>query len=620
MNLANAPAQGQADKSARLNSAHARAVQALLDEREETGHWVGELSSSALSTATAVCALAVANRNAASPNSRHLQLIEAGLNWLNQNQNADGGWGDTDLSVSNISTAALCWSAFGAVPGADERHAKTVNAARDWLTKNAGDASTEALAVAIEKRYGKDRTFSVPILMTCVLGNRFEPGPAGWKRVRALPFELAAMPHQFYGALQLPVVSYALPALIAIGQARFHHQPTKNPFAFAARKFAQRRTLKILSQIQPENGGFLEAVPLTSFVAMSLASMELKEHPVTLKAFQFLEQSVRLDGSWAIDTNLSTWVTTLSINALRSGDDLKEVDAQRLAKFLLDQQYRDEHPYTHAAPGGWAWTNLPGGVPDADDTAGALLALFHLRKKDGDFLEPATAGLRWLLQLQNRDGGIPTFCRGWGALPFDRSGADLTAHAIRAWSVWLPHVEFSLRSALRRAIAEAAKYIVRNQRADGSWTPLWFGNQFSLNEENPTYGTTRVLLALTILCRDGIDVSPSLTRGLNWLLRAQNKDGGWSGAIGEAPSSTEETALAVEALAACVASPGLPRDLFDASVVSLNRGVEDLTRRIADGTWRQPSPIGFYFARLWYYERLYPEIFTVAALGGALRL
>ena len=36
------------------------------------------------------------------------------------------------------------------------------------------------------------------------------------------------------------------------------------------------------------------------------------------------------------------------------------------------------HPYTGAAPGGWAWTDLPGGVPDADDTPGALLALVAL--------------------------------------------------------------------------------------------------------------------------------------------------------------------------------------------------------------------------------------------------
>ena len=49
-----------------------------------------------------------------------------------------------------------------------------------------------------------------------------------------------------------------------------------------------------------------------------------------------------------------------------------------LREWLLAQQYRAEHPYTHAKPGGWAWTPLPGGVPDADDTPGALLALLEL--------------------------------------------------------------------------------------------------------------------------------------------------------------------------------------------------------------------------------------------------
>ena len=31
-------------------------------------------------------------------------------------------------------------------------------------------------------------------------------------------------------------------------------------------------------------------------------------------------------------------------------------------------------------------------------------------------------------------------------------------------------------------------------------------------------------------------------------------------------------------------------------------------------------PIGFYFAKLWYYEKLYPLIFTASALGRAVTL
>jgi squalene-hopene/tetraprenyl-beta-curcumene cyclase len=40
---------------------------------------------------------------------------------------------------------------------------------------------------------------------------------------------------------------------------------------------------------------------------------------------------------------------------------------------------------------------------------------------------------------------------------------------------------------------------------------------------------------------------------------------------------------------------------------------------VESGRYQNPSPIGFYFAKLWYYEKLYPIIFTVAALGRALR-
>ena len=64
--------------------------------------------------------------------------------------------------------------------------------------------------------------------------------------------------------------------------------------------------------------------------------------------------------------------------------------------------------------------------------AGALLALRALGDADGASRRAALSGARWLRSLQNRDGGIPTFCRGWGQLPFDQSTSDLTAHALRA--------------------------------------------------------------------------------------------------------------------------------------------------------------------------------------------
>ncbi len=579
-------------RKAKSDGALGVATAALLAELTPAGHWVGELSSSALSTATAVVALAQVGREADG------DLIRGGLRWLAEKQNADGGWGDTVKSKSNISTTALCWAAFGAAR-ADGDFAETVAHAKAWLEKARG---AQALPAAIAARYGKDRTFSVPILMTLALGGRI-----GWEHVMRLPFELAALPHQLFGAVRLPVVSYALPALIAIGQTIHFHRPTRNPLARFIRELVRAKTLRVLESIQPENGGFLEATPLTSFVTMSLASMGLAEHPVARKGAEFLRASARADGSWAIDTNLATWVTTLAIQALAPGALLPE-QKLTLRAWLLGQQYRTEHAYTHAAPGGWAWTDLPGGVPDADDTAGALLALLALGTVDGATRTAGCAGVGWLLGLQNGDGGIPTFCRGWGALPFDRSSPDLTAHALRAWSAWLPQLDERMKARTQRAMERAVRFLAKTQRADGSWLPLWFGNEHAPDDENPLYGTAKVVHALRELRDRGIPFSDEMLRaGVRWLVAAQHDDGGWSGVRG-GPSSVEETALAIEALAG------------SAEVAAVEAGACWLAARVESGAWREPAPIGFYFAKLWYYERLYPLIFATGALGRVAAL
>lgn len=599
----------------RLRRALDTARAALLAERNSNGHWAGELSASALSTATAITALAIVEKNHGPSSPAHRPLIERGLDWLTQNRNADGGWGDTIKSKSNISTTALCWAAFGAVPGADAKHSAVVCDAEAWLATYSGcvPLDRDALARAIIARYGKDRTFSVPILTMCALAGRLGTGRDAWRHVIALPYELAALPPTWFAAVKLPVVSYALPALIAIGQARQFHRPTRNPITWLLRTAARARTLRVLEKIQPPNGGFLEATPLTSFVTMSLAGSGAANHPVTRKGVGFLAASARPDGSWPIDTNLATWVTTLSVNALAESGPLMESDAAPARDWLMAQQYRVRHPYTNAAPGGWAWTDLPGGVPDADDTAGALLALRNLGAVNDATRQAAAAGVAWLLDLQNSDGGIPTFCRGWGYLPFDRSSPDLTAHALHAWSVWRDELPDELRARVHTAMERAVRFLDAQHGPVGEWVPLWFGNEHAPDDINPLYGTARVLHALAAC--DTPENIVRLDAAERWLIAAQNADGGWGGAVGIA-SSIEETALAVDALAGCLAKGGGTAAMEPALV----RGTEWLMARVESGAWREPAPIGFYFAKLWYFERLYPLIFTVGALGRAGKL
>src|SRR5262245_47841805 len=78
----------------RLESAYQTALAKLLAERTPEGYWVGELSTSALSTATAICALSLVQKSTEAHGSFDA-LVRGGLDWLVAHQNDDGGWGDT---------------------------------------------------------------------------------------------------------------------------------------------------------------------------------------------------------------------------------------------------------------------------------------------------------------------------------------------------------------------------------------------------------------------------------------------------------------------------------------------------------------------------------------------
>ncbi len=670
-----------------LESAWLAARDFLSDQRNQAHYWTGELSTSALSTATAISALSQTRKSQLSSTGQGRPvndgaLIDAaivtGCGWLVRQQNADGGFGDTNRSHSNIATTLLVLAAWelarqvgldqAGKPDVrfDQAGKPDVRREGNWLSEiercqGVAWSYVEAQGKwdGLRRRYGRDKTFVVPILSNCALA-----GLVSWDEVPALPFEAAWLPQELYRWARMPVVSYAVPALVAIGQARFHIAPPRNRLLQAIRRRALQPTLKVLRSMQPASGGYLEATPLTSFVLMSLAAVGNGDLPVARDCLRFILDARLPDGSWPIDTNLATWVTSLSVHALsqrgkldlspqRNSPSQYQLDAPasgapdrhppedpplvtaHTVRWLLSCQHRQRHPFTGANPGGWGWTDLSGAVPDADDTPAALLALSHIDwrspawlRLEQHALEAVGLGMNWLLRLQNRDGGWPTFCRGWGTLPFDRSGTDLTAHALRALHRWLPELarvnaasgsegggpgtlrEAGIRAAMRRGLA----YLQRAQRGDGSWLPLWFGNQDRPDEDNPTYGTGKVLLAYGSL---GLGQTAAAQGAIAYLRARQNPDGGWgggaslqySGVSSDSTSTIEETAIALEGLMCGGQSP------YDPSIM---QALDWLARTIQSGNLSCSWPIGFYFAKLWYHERLYPAIFSLGALGTAL--
>ena len=538
----------------------------------------GVLSSSALSTAVSCIALNTLD------SSKYKSEIKRALQWLLINMNEDGGWGDTVDSPSNLSTTLLCWAALEGM-----NHA-SLEKVEGYLNNKMGSLKPKSIVKGLEDIYGEDKTFAVPICMALAISGRLGGESTCWKWVSSLPFELAAVPQKWYQYTNMSVVSYAIPALISIGIVK--HKKSSSFLGWFREMFVKKCLLK-LSSIQPSHGGFLEAVPLTGFTAMALKVAGVNSYGVIDKAEDFLRKSIREDGSSPIDTNLSLWLTSLSLEAVAKVET--KINKHQVGDWLCERQTKSTDPYAGAQAGGWAWTPLPGGVPDADDTSAALLALLNSGYENEAVFD---RGIDWLLELQNKDGGVPTFCKGWGRLPFDQSCSDITAHAMRVFQAFQRKYPNKARDRIDNFMKQAFLFLEREQRGDGSWVPLWFGSQDQSNKENPVYGTSKVLLALT---GEDARVLKMKERGVAYLLEVQAEDGGFGGFL-HGPRSIEETALALKAI---ISMKGCEE--------AVSKAMSWLIQETQVGEVFKAKPIGLYFASLWYSEKLYSLIFSLDA-------
>lgn len=567
----------------------------LKSDLNADGFWSGQLSSSALAVAVALAALHFDDKIA------HQKEIDSALNWLQLHVNSDGSFGDTPDSQGNISTSLLVYAALNLYASENENVKLLHQKVALYLKSQSIDVGSSQVASVILKHYKKDYTFSVPILCMCALCGI--PQKEAFRHIPQLPFELALLPSSFYRFLNLSVVSYAIPALIAVGIVIFKKKTTSRFWRWI-RKRSEKKAMQLLQRLVPESGGFLEAIPLTAFVVLSLIHAGYNNHEVVKKGIAFLVDSQRVNGDWPIDVDLSTWVTTLAIKSLR-GQFFNVFSTQEksvLVSHLKSVQNKNTHPFNGTKSGGWGWTNFSGSVPDCDDTPGAIIALLSLELPVKVKLE-VMAGVQWLLQLQNKDGGFPTFSKGWGKLPFDRSCADLTGHCVLAISACLKLYQSELskreRQKMESALYKAILYLRKHQHKSGYWIPLWFGNQLTKNHQNPVYGTARVLCYLhdaQVYSAENKKVKVLIERmiqsGLGYLINVQNNDGSWGGAAG-VRGSIEETALAVSALVNSGFDKAIGNGMLWLDMYVQKNGMV-------------ASPIGLYFASLWYHEKLYP--------------
>ena len=252
-----------------------------------------------------------------------------------------------------------------------------------------------------------------------------------------------------------------------------------------------------------------------------------------------------------------------------------------------------------------------GDMASARQLAGKLKPSPHRDVSTSRIAKACERARCWTLAMQNRDGG-------WGAfdkdndheflcyVPFadhnamiDPSTPDITARVLEAlakWGMTLDHP----------AVERAVEYVRNTQEEDGSWFGRWGVNYI--------YGTWQVLVGLAEI---GVPLDdPAIQLGVDWLIKHQQHSGGWGESAvtyeypelcGQGPVTASQTAWALLGLIAAgkVDHP------------SVTKGVEYLLKtQRSDGGWDEPEFTGTGFPRVFYLRyHLYPIYFPLLALA-----
>ncbi len=327
------------------------------------------------------------------------------------------------------------------------------------------------------------------------------------------------------------------------------------------------------------------------------------------------------------------WDTALSLNALAAaGMSGKHPAVEEAARWLLDREVRRPGDWSllnpGLEPGGWFFEYRNGFYPDTDDTAMVLMALARTGVAWGpslpvnghgatlrQMIPAAERGVRWLLGMQNSDGGWAAFDRDINReiltkVPFadhnamlDPSCPDITARVLEALG------QFGYRAG-QPAVDRALAFIERTQDRRGCWIGRWGVNYI--------YGTWQVLAGLQAI---GYEMDrQAVRRAVAWLKQVLQDCGGW----GETCRSYDEPALAGQGTPTASQTAWALLGLVSAGEAEspeVARGVAYLLQTQGrDGNWDEEQFTGTGFPKVFYLKyHMYRLYFPLMALARYAR-
>ncbi|MBO2460497.1 prenyltransferase/squalene oxidase repeat-containing protein [Actinomadura violacea] len=249
------------------------------------------------------------------------------------------------------------------------------------------------------------------------------------------------------------------------------------------------------------------------------------------------------------------------------------------------------------APGG------PGLPPDADTSSGVLYALSLLN-------EPVPPDLLWRYEAGAHFSSWPGE---------DGRSVTTNAHVLEAFGHYARSAGAGPSGRYAATARKVASWLVGRQDDAGRWTDRWHAS--------PLYATACCALALDAF--GGPDAVPAVDRAIGWVIREQRADGSW----GRWDGTAEETAYAVQILtltrAAAGGRRGVPSGDAAAAVrrgdaylrAAVRRRSEGVRGLVPEGVRGLVADIDSDKHPLWHDKDLYRPITIVrAAVLGALHL
>jgi len=345
-------------------------------------------------------------------------------------------------------------------------------------------------------------------------------------------------------------------------------------------------------------------------------------HPAVIKGLKAIEDFCLEDerGRRMQSCLSPIWDTALTALALIEGGMSPDHPILKEAmSWLVEQQILtggDWQVKNSCPPGGWAFEFVNTRYPDVDDSAVVLSTLHCLSNGQAEMVKSVKQrGMDWVLSMQSSSGGWAAFDRNndmviLNRIPFadqeamvDYPTADVTGRVLEAMGY------YGFDKTHPRA-AKAIEFLRDLQEPDGCWWGRWGVNYI--------YGTWGVLRGLINIGED--PKAPWIQNALRWLKEHQNEDGGWGETCesyfnpqlrGQGPSTPSQTAWALMALIAG----------GEEESPSVNRGIQYLLNtQKPDGSWEELHFTGTGFPKHFFIRyHNYRNCFPLMALGQYLK-